>query len=350
MLSPESLAVIAGWLVLITRFGTAYRSGSLQAAEDRNLVLRMWSTLLFIVLAGTFHHPQMRRVVVEVIGPWAAFFPSTASSIIAYLLACSVCFHLAPSQRPRYPWHLVSGIAVIFAVTWLKPGLPPDERMASVGHAYGDLIFTVYVAIVAWKLVLPSLTYSIARESNPIMSLRLRVMRWTHWIVILWMMNSLLGAVATIALLPYDTQPVYIFSIFGFLITFLLAYLMPERVFVWMLDGLRHVANVCELAILKLLHRRAFARIEWQAKRIPALTSILRPELSIYTTVIDLFDALLALRELPPPEGRNIRSRIAAAAHPELSYKRVRDRLIEGLPGASLLNQFRRATGLDQVS
>jgi hypothetical protein len=325
--------VLVGWAVLLARFRATFRGAHERSTSAAQLARLIWLLFLFIVLAGTVHHPMVSRWMAGALGAWFARIPRVVFAVGAYIMTARACYGFAPSLRPkRWNWPLLLGLmtitSYIIIVALYELGAaslaqPPDYYWEYVA----DPLFHYYMLLIALRVVLPALALARKREEQRPMRLRFALMSATHLAVVIWMLNDTLHDLGVVVGYGYDPQPVYRLSILLFASTFLFSYFMPASYFVRIVRLSDYLWNLTFFWPIRALQ---VVCLHWSGRAVPKINPrrlIADPGTAIYRATIDILDTRKALKLHSSKVAQQLGARLDPAAGPDLSYSQVLDEL-----------------------
>lgn len=333
LFSIEGVVVLVGWVVLVARFRATFRRGRERSTSASQLARLIWLLFLFIVLAGTVHHPMVSRWMAEALGAWFARIPRVIFAVGAYIMTAQACYGFAPSLRPkRWNWPLALGLMTIVCYITIVAlaeygGASLTEPLDFYWEYVADPLFHYYVLLVAVRVVLPALTLARRREEQRPMRLRFSLMSATHLAVVIWMLNDTVHDLGVAVGYRYDLLPLYRLSILLFASTFLFSYFMPASYFVRVVRLIDHLSDLIvfwPIRALQVVCQR------WTGRTVHSIDYrelITDPGTLIYRGTIDILDTRKALKLHSLKEAKQFGAKLDPAADPGLSYSQVVDEL-----------------------
>lgn len=333
LLSIEGTVVLAGGIVLVGRFNHAFRRGLTRSESATRLARLIWTLFLFILLAGTVHHPMVSGWKERSIGGWFARILRVVFAVGAYMMTAQACFGFAPSLRPkRWNWPLVLGVVTILSYVTIVAVFDYGGAFLPSSPEYyweyaADPLFHFYVLLIAIRTVLPALELARRREGQRPIQLQFALMSATHVAVVIWMMNDMVHDLGVVVGFGYEARPAYHISILLFASTFLFSYFMPATYFVSMVRLLDYLSDLINFLPVRFLQVQCLSWVGHAISRINTRALFADPGTLLYQDVIGTLDTRKALKLHGESDANELGRQLDQAADPHIGYSQVVDRL-----------------------
>lgn len=324
----EGLFTVIRWLFVLWRFLVTLRRGIDRSAEVQQEAWALWGAFFCIALTFTFllvvRHTSLFTAQFSI---WSKEALIAITVLTGNLLGVFVCYKQAPNVRPRWNWPLYGCLLVlgIYILLWIA--VEEYILRQSIKHYIDGIarpLFEFLVVLIGIRIILPATHWSRKHEEKTSMRLRFLFMIWTVRIIVVWMLNGIINSVALITGIPYIFYtPVYILSLTVFAFTFVNAYLMPKRYFVYLVKVVQAIQSFIAFVLIRSLEVLV-ARI--RSREASPLDPTVVPrsfDEALYCSLIAVLDSHKPLKGQVDDLACLLGQKLNLVARPELNYHEV---------------------------
>jgi hypothetical protein len=285
----------------------------------------MWGVYFCLASSGFFYF--LNQFAATGINPALEWFFAISLATTAYILAAIFCsnvaLHLSGHEKYRFvnrKWIVIGGLLTI-VIDALSTILEGGYRSLP---AIGGVVSAAYLLITISRYVIPAFYLAYKNEKQKPMRLRMLLMIATQVGIALWMVNSIFESFSVVVALQYNNREIVYRIITIILVpSFILAHLMPNAYFIWLVSCFNYWSNLLAFQSIRGLENTARRLANSTAAALSLREIMLTPGVATYRCVISIFDIRKDLMQNATPQARLISEQLSQCARPDWSYEEV---------------------------